>query len=413
MSYILFIEQDDAIREEITDALENDGHAVKAVTDGEAAKQTSIIRPPVLLIADQHPGGRDMAFLEDLMRDRRLARIPVILLVDPKDMSNALNAYECDIFAILKKPVDIEHLRIQVETVIRQARRQKQSRRRERKHLRSQIMRLEREVRATTEDLTDAAQNFVTMLASPPSPQGIRIDVHYSPSGGFIGGDFYDFFWLDPRRLCVVIGDVSGHGIQAAVIQSMARKVISIAMRTQKGRLRDALQFANEELADDIPSGKFVATLVGVLDVVSGHWAHARCGVPHPIFHSADGGHEEILTAGAALGLKRGGEWSDAIEVYEANLPPEGRILMFTDGIIECVQDDGEEFDYKGIYKVLAKAGPEDNVPELIVRAAHAGHLAQDDVLIISITRESAELEDSETTEFLNEDTDEDPLKIG
>src|SRR5690606_14949141 len=113
-------------------------------------------------------------FLDELARNRRLSRVPVILMVSTDDMSSALTAYECDIFAILKKPVDLDHLRIQVETVLRQTQRQKQSRKRERQELRSQIMRLEREVRATTEDLTDAAQNFVTMLARPPKPQGIR-----------------------------------------------------------------------------------------------------------------------------------------------------------------------------------------------------------------------------------------------
>jgi sigma-B regulation protein RsbU (phosphoserine phosphatase) len=335
-------------------------------------------------------------FLEELAKDRRLSRVPVMLLVDPDDMEAALTSYNCDVYAILKKPIDFDHFKLQTETILRQTSRQKQSRRRERHELRRRIMRLEREVRATTEDLTDAAQNFTTMLAAPPKPQGIRIDVHYAPSGGFIGGDFYDFFWLDERRLCVVIGDVTGHGIQAAVIQSMARKVVSIGMRIKNGDLREGLRFANDELADDIPQGKFVAAMVGVLDVVSGNWRHARCGVPHPVIVRANGKREDVVTAGLALGLKRSSNWADAIEVHKANLEPEGRIVMFTDGIIECETDDGEEFDYKGVHAVLDRAKPTDNVPEMIHQAAHAGHRAVDDVLIIAINREPAELAEPE-----------------
>ena len=259
--------------------------------------------------------------------------------------------------------------------------------------LRSQILRLEREVRSTTTDLADAAQNFVTMLASPPSPKGLHIHLHYSPSGGFIGGDFYDFFWLDQRRLCVVVGDVSGHGIQAAVIQSMARKVISIAMRIYGGNLRIALRFANDELADDIPQGKFVAALVGVLDVTTGEWQHARCGIPHPVFVNPDGSRQDVMTAGTPLGLRRGPTWDTSVEVHTARLQPDSRIVLFSDGIIECLDDDGQEFDYRGIHRVLDRAQPGDNVARAIYDAAHAGHRAVDDVLIISIYRDNVPLD--------------------
>ncbi|MCA8916120.1 MAG: SpoIIE family protein phosphatase [Planctomycetes bacterium] len=413
MAHILLIEGNAERREEIQKALERDGHSVEAVGSSDDARNSVTMKIPALLISDQKLGEEYVDFLDDMTRNRKLSRVPVILMVGGDDLSGALTSYECDIFAILKKPVDLDHLRIQVETVLRQTQRQKQSRKRERQELRGQIMRLEREMRATTEDLTDAAQNFVTMLASPPSPQGIRIDVHYQPSGGFIGGDFYDFFWLNPRELCVVIGDVSGHGIQAAVIQSMARKVISIGMRIKEGDLREGLRFANDELAEDIPQGKFVAAMVGVLDIVSGNWEHARCGVPHPVFQYANGKHEDVLTAGVALGLKRSSSWAEAIQVHRTNLEPEGRIVMFTDGIIECQQDDGEEFDYAGVHKVLERAKLDDNVPEQIYLAAQAGHRAVDDVLIISITREQAELEDSGTLMgFFNDDT-ETPFGMG
>ena len=392
MAEILLIESESKLRDSLAGLLRKENHHVNAVENSEQARKSAVKRAPSLVISSRVSGDQRQDFLEDLAKDRRLSRVPVMLLVDPDDMEAALTSYNCDIYAILKKPIDTEHLLLQTETILRQTMRHQQSRRRERHELRSRILRLEREMRATTEDLTDAAQNFTTMLATPPKPQGIRIDVHYAPSGGFIGGDFYDFFWLDERRLCVVIGDVTGHGIQAAVIQSMARKVISIGMRIKNGDLREGLRFANDELADDIPQGKFVAAMVGVLDVVSGNWQHARCGVPHPVFVRANGKRQDVVTAGLALGLKRSSNWADAIQIHKANLEPEGRIIMFTDGIIECEQDDGEEFDYKGIHAALDRAKPRDNVPEMIHQAAHAGHRAVDDVLIISITRESAEL---------------------
>jgi sigma-B regulation protein RsbU (phosphoserine phosphatase) len=409
MADILLIEGENELRGRITETLRAANHEVVAVENREQARKAAAKYVPELVVSSRDAGDQGADFLEDMAKDRRLSRVPVMLLVDPDDVQAGLTSYQCDVYAILKKPVDLEFLQVQTETILRQTSRQKHSRRRERHELRSRILRLEREMRATTEDLTDAAQNFTTMLAAPPKPQGIRIDVHYAPSGGFIGGDFYDFFWLDERRLCVVVGDVTGHGIQAAVIQSMARKVISIGMRIKNGDLREGLRFANDELADDIPHGKFVAAMVGVLDVVSGNWRHARCGVPHPVFVRANGKREDVLTAGLALGLKRSSNWADAIQVHKSNLEPEGRIVMFTDGIIECEQDDGEEFDYKGIHAVLDRAKPTDNVPEMIHQAAYAGHRAVDDVLIICITRESVELAEPEPASqpaSLNDDDD-------
>ncbi|MHC4841566.1 MAG: PP2C family protein-serine/threonine phosphatase [Planctomycetota bacterium] len=396
---ILVITEDTKLGEDIKDSLGKEDFNCRVVDNSADAREVSKRETPALLISDASLHNENVDFLNDLVSNRKLSRIPVVLMVDEESKSAALGSYDCDIYGIEIKPVEIDKLTLTVKTILRQTRRQKQSRIRERKELRGQINRLEREVRATTEDLTDAAQNFVTMLASPPSPQGIDIQHHYSPSGGFIGGDFYDFFWLDSRRLCFVVGDVSGHGIQAAVIQSMARKVISIGMRIKDGNLREALKFANEELAVDIPHGKFVAAMVGILDVVSGNWQHARCGIPHPVFQNADGSVEDIITAGVALGLKRSEDWADAIQIHRTNLDPEGRIVMFTDGIIECEMDDGEEFDYKGVHEVLKRAKLGDNVPQLLVEAAHAGHRAVDDVLIICITREGIELEDSRDLE--------------
>src|SRR5687767_10890041 len=150
MAHILLIEGNEERRNEIVAALKIDGHTVEAVGNSEAARTSVTMKIPALLISDQKLGEEYVDFLNDLTRNRRLSRVPVILMVGTGDLSGALTAYDCDIYAILKKPIDIDHLRVQVETILRQTSRQKQSRKRERNELRSQIMKLEREVSATT-----------------------------------------------------------------------------------------------------------------------------------------------------------------------------------------------------------------------------------------------------------------------
>ncbi len=404
MAHIILLSGDSQLSDELTAQMKAGSHSLAAAPDAEKALAAAHVQRPDLLICDLKGGAeREIEFLERLQKERKLMRVPIILLVEGKNYSSILGTYQSDIYAILKKPVEIEHLVVQAETVLRQTVRHQQSRRRERSELQSQILRLEREISATTADLTDAAQNFVTMLASPPAPKGIRINCHFAPAGGFVGGDFYDFFWLDRRRLCVVVGDVTGHGIQAAVIQSMARKVISIGVRIHGGDLRESLRFSNDEIAPDMPHGKFVAALVGVLDTISGDWAHARCGVPHPVLQQPDGTIQEIVTAGLALGLKRSANWADTVEVFETNLLPGARLILFSDGILECKQEDGEEFDYPGMRKALAKIPSDVDVAHSISNLAQAGHRAEDDVLIIAITREGVDL-DSEPIEASYDD---------
>ncbi|MCC6575571.1 MAG: SpoIIE family protein phosphatase [Planctomycetes bacterium] len=395
MAYLLIVEAEQDLRDRMGVLFTERGHLVECLaTTAEATKSAEKRKPDVLIASVRKDSESDVAFLERIPNNRRLARVPIILITEGAEAGAILKSYQCDVYAILKKPVDLDHLDVQVETVVRQTMRQQQSRKREREELRNQIQRLEREIRTTTDDLTDAAQNFVTMLARPPQVRGLKIDCHFAPSGGFIGGDFYDFCWLDNRRLAIIIGDVTGHGIQAAVIQSMARKVISIGIRLREGNIREALRFANDELAGELPQGKFVACMVGVLDVLSGEWTHCRCGVPHPVVQGEDNKVEEITTAGVALGLRRTSNWEETVEVHERKLSPGSRLVLFSDGILETPQEDGEEFDYKGMRKALEHIPRDDaNVARSIANVARAGHLAQDDVLIIAITREDVALD--------------------
>ncbi|MCB9894513.1 MAG: response regulator [Planctomycetes bacterium] len=133
MAHILLIEGNAELRADVQKALERDGHSVEAVGNSDDARNSVTMRIPALLISDQKLGEEYVDFLNELTRNRKLSRIPVILMVGSDDLSGALSSYECDIFAILKKPVDLDHLRIQVETVLRQTQRQKQSRKRERR----------------------------------------------------------------------------------------------------------------------------------------------------------------------------------------------------------------------------------------------------------------------------------------
>src|SRR5690606_6902211 len=99
--HILLIEGDEKIREEISEALKLDGHSIEAVESSDDARSSVTMRIPALLISDQKLGDDYVDFLDELTRNRKLTRVPVVLMVDKDDVSSALSAFECDIFAIL------------------------------------------------------------------------------------------------------------------------------------------------------------------------------------------------------------------------------------------------------------------------------------------------------------------------
>src|SRR4029450_9745816 len=104
-----------------------------------------------------------------------------------------------------------------------------------------------------------------------------------------VGGDLYDVFRLDDRRLCLVVGDVSGKGIPAALFMVMTITLIRRVARLS-GRPDEILARVNDALAADNPSSMFVTLFCAVLDVETGRLTCASGGDPSPALPRAGGG---------------------------------------------------------------------------------------------------------------------------
>jgi len=154
----------------------------------------------------------------------------------------------------------------------------------------------------------------------------------YAPSARVeLGGDLYDYVALDDGRFAVVLGDVTGHGIDAAADMAMAKYVFRTLVR-EHTQPEELVRAANRVVVDEIAPGKFITLLYLVVDPATGVVACASAGHPPPRLVDPDGTVRPIAAHGLALGI----DHDQAYEEVRAQLEPGGAVVLYTDGVIEA-----------------------------------------------------------------------------
>ena len=165
-----------------------------------------------------------------------------------------------------------------------------------------------------------------------PAVTGLDVGEVYAPSARVeLGGDLYDYVALEDGRFAVVLGDVTGHGIDAAADMAMAKYVFRTLVR-EHTEPEELVQAANRVVVDEIAPGKFITLLYLVVDPATGDVACASAGHPPPRLVDADGKVRSLSAHGLALGIDHG----QAYEAVRAKLGPGGAVVLYTDGVIEA-----------------------------------------------------------------------------
>jgi serine phosphatase RsbU (regulator of sigma subunit) len=169
-----------------------------------------------------------------------------------------------------------------------------------------------------------------------PGVEGLDIGEVYAASAHLeIGGDLYDYVALDDGRLAVVLGDVTGHGVDAAADMAMAKFVFRTLVR-EHPEPSDFLAAANDVVVGEIAPGKFITMLYLLVDPDRGDVAIASAGHPPPRLVRPDGTVVGIEARGLALGVDEGMTYDE----IHAELEPGGSVVLYTDGVIEARQGD-------------------------------------------------------------------------
>ena len=171
-----------------------------------------------------------------------------------------------------------------------------------------------------------------------------------------VGGDYYDFFQLGGGKLGVVVGDVSGKGIQAAFYMTLMKGILQ-SLNLSRTTPADLLGGANEIFRMNAPRGMFMSILLGVIDVKQGTWTCARAGHnPFLIQRAGTELPESIKQNGAAIGLLADRAFSDSIDESTVSIGKGDLLLIYTDGITEAMNQERMLFDESRLKESVANA---------------------------------------------------------
>jgi len=197
----------------------------------------------------------------------------------------------------------------------------------------------------------------------PAFPERPEFDIYASMDPAKeVGGDFYDFFLLDETHLGIVIADVSGKGIPAALFMMISKILVQNYAMTGRSPA-EVLRAVNNQICSNNREEMFVTVWLGILDTVTGKITAANAGHEYPAVMQ-NGGRFELVKD--KHGLVIGGMEGMSYKEYELTLTPGSKLFIYTDGVPEAVNAANEMF---GKERMLAALNSEPQAaPEEVLR---------------------------------------------
>lgn len=204
-----------------------------------------------------------------------------------------------------------------------------------------------------------------------------------------IGGDYYDFIERENGNLIVALGDVSGKGTAAALLMSSLHAAVH-AQASAHECLADTIGAVNTYLAENIPANRFVTLFYAELEPKSGALSFLNAGHNPPMIVHAGGTMEQLASGGLPLGILTNAEFREG----RTSLRPGDVLVVYSDGVSEAVNPNGEEFGPTRLYEVVSRnldasaAGIRDRIESALTKFCQ-GTPAADDITLVIVKREA------------------------
>ncbi|MFH0887984.1 MAG: SpoIIE family protein phosphatase [Planctomycetota bacterium] len=212
----------------------------------------------------------------------------------------------------------------------------------------------ELETKALEHELNIAREIQYNLLPKEiPLISGFDIAARYSPCFE-VSGDYYDILQLDDNNIGIIIADVSGKGIPASMIMTMARSLVRLESERNLSPA-DTFKKVNRILARDLRRGMFVTSLYYILNIKTGIMKISSAGHnPLVVWRENQNRYELVNPNGIALGFDRGSVFDRTIKEENIQLNPNDIVISFTDGVTETMNKDNQEFGGERFYQLIS-----------------------------------------------------------
>ena len=222
--------------------------------------------------------------------------------------------------------------------------------------------RIESELNLATSIQADMLPNIY-----PAFPDRCEFDIYATMDPAKeVGGDFYDFFLIDDDHLCMVMADVSGKGIPAALFMMASKIIIDNNAKLSKSPAQ-ILTDTNAAICSNNKEEMFVTVWLGVLEISTGKLTAANAGHEYPVIKNADGQFELLKDK---HGFVIGGMDGIRYKEYEIQMKPGSKLFLYTDGVPEATDANNELFGTERMLDALNKDA--DAAPESILKQVRA-----------------------------------------
>jgi len=164
-----------------------------------------------------------------------------------------------------------------------------------------------------------------------------------------VGGDFYDFFFVDPEHVAIVIADVSGKGVPAALFMMQAKTIIKNLVESGIP-VNEVFTEANHRLCETNEAQMFVTAWLGVVDLRNGHVEYVNAGHNPPVICGENG---EFIYLRSRSGFVLGGLDGFKYQMQSFDIVPGQKVFLYTDGVTEAMNKNQEQFGEEQLLTVI------------------------------------------------------------
>lgn len=374
MTDILIVEHDRDTEQFLVNALVAQGYTVTTAHNGqEGLALAEQLRPGVIICDWNIPGEIDgLTLCYRLKHHPTLYMASLLLLTARYSSTDRVTGLEMGADDLLPKPVDINELNARVRAGLRLYQLTQD--------LRQQTQRMEAELAE--------AESYVRSLLPPDQGGKVPIQARFCPSQQ-LGGDCYDYYWLDPDYLVIYLLDVSGHGLGSALLSTSVLNVLRAQSLPDVSfyRPEKVLRALNETFPMGDQNQKYFTIWYGVLNCANRQLLYASAGHPPAVLVSV--GQDDTVstlrlrTPGMPIGLMPDARY----QWRRCQIPRNSSLYLFSDGLYEILQSNDKYLGLDAFIDLLTVARREKSVDYILQSVVHrqSTTTANDDMSLMMI----------------------------